>query len=63
MTLIQGFRCEDIVVQIETNTQMRERVNRNTVNSPPSSNVLMCNICNTDYETHSLAPPPSLSLT
>lgn len=53
MTLIQGFRLEDIVLQIEMNTQLRERINRNTVN-PPSSPMLMCNICNTDDEVLSL---------
>lgn len=37
MTLIQGFRLEDIVLQIEMNTQLRERVNRNTVNLPQCS--------------------------
>lgn len=52
MTLIQGFRLEDIVLQIEMNTQLRERVNRNTVSLPPK---LMCNICNTDDEGLSLS--------
>lgn len=45
VTLIQGFRLQDIVLQIEMNTQLRERVNRNTANLPPT---LMCNICTTD---------------
>lgn len=49
MTLIQGFRLEDIVLQIEMNTQLRERVNRNTVNLSIKS-MLMCNIYNTDDE-------------
>lgn len=52
MTLIRGFRLEDIVLQLEMNTQLRERVNRNTVNLPP---MLMCNICNTDDEGLSLS--------
>lgn len=54
MTLIQGFRLEDIVLQIEMNTQLRVRINRNAVN-PPSSPMLMCNICNTDDEVLSLS--------
>lgn len=39
VTLIQGFRLEDIVLQIEMNTQLRERVNRNTVSLPPNAHV------------------------
>ncbi len=51
MTLIQGFRLEDITLQIEMNTRLRERVNRNTVSLPST---LMYNVCNTDDEGPSL---------